>query len=785
MTSTAGNPWPETNSGHFVFIADCTSQQEATLLREYIENNPPGDSSYDVVFRCFRKNKKRRLYKGDLKPIVEKNPDSFFIPLRLNWIPKAKEKGSDITLLDMLSGNTTHPNSFHQMVSGVLGKLENRVVQGRGATLGQLNADYDKYRQRGYEYKNLESFIERSALLALEKAERDISGARYRIPRMLDREVLNRPAMQDALRDISDKTGRSVDRLSRYAKACLKEMAATPTPVGNDMAAALGRFMYTRGFDADIDFAEGDIERIQQLLKEKPVAFLFTHKSHIDGFLLIWLFHQYNLPPAHVFGGINMSLPGLGTLLRNSGAIFIRRSFGNDDVYKAVFKNYIDYLGEKRFPVMWALEGTRSRTGKLMPPRYGLINYVASAYARDDAQDLVMMPISICYDQVPEIADYDALQAGGTKRPESASWFMEYLSGLKHPHGKIHVRFGEGVPLSRHIDKTNPVVDSRAIQKMAFDLAVDVNRATPITLNGLICYVMLENGHRAINYKELSEGICSLWQLAKDLNFVLSTEAQNIDEASVRRNLTQLGDTGVIKIFNDGIESVYMIPHGSGRMAAYYRNGILHFLTTSAIAELALMAVGSEGDAALEEFRNEALRIRDILKYEFFFEGSEEFLKSLENEMEQRFPSWQDKVRKGQASARSILTKIRPVIGHGTLRPFIEAYLLLARALRMENTLAIADKRALIDRALTLGKQRVLQQRIHCEESVSANYFENAIKIAENNNLLEVSEDILIRRQQWLDELRQITANIRYLASLSEAKRISERNKLESVMAYT
>ena len=296
---------------------------------------------------------------------------------------------------------------------------------------------------------------------------------------------------------------------------------------------------------------------------------------------------------------------------------------------------------------------------------------------------------------------------------------------------------------------------------------------------------MLENGHRAINYKELSEGICSLWQLAKDLNFVLSTEAQNIDEASVRRNLTQLGDTGVIKIFNDGIESVYMIPHGSGRMAAYYRNGILHFLTTSAIAELALMAVGSEGDAALEEFRNEALRIRDILKYEFFFEGSEEFLKSLENEMEQRFPNWQDKVRKGQASARSILTKIRPVIGHGTLRPFIEAYLLLARALRMENTLAIADKRALIDRALTLGKQRVLQQRIHCEESVSANYFENAIKIAENNNLLEVSEDILIRRQQWLDELRQITANIRYLASLSEAKRISERNKLESVMAYT
>lgn len=784
MTSTPGIVWPATDSAHVVLIADCTSHRETKLLREYVEGNPPPNGSYSMVFRSFRKDK-RGLTKGDLKAILELNPDSYLIPLRLHWIPKATKEGSSVTLVDMMMGNTPNPNSLQQAVSGILGRQENRVVQGKGASLAQLKCDYEKYRSRGYDYKNLEAFIERSALLALEKAERDISGSRYRIPRMLDKEVLNRPAMQEALKKISDTSGRSIDHLVRYAKACLKEMAATPTPVGNDLAAALGRFMYTRGFDPDIDFADGDIERIRQLLKEKPVAFLFTHKSHIDGFLLIWLFHQYNLPPAHVFGGINMSLPGLGTLLRSSGAIFIRRSFGDDDVYKAVFKNYIDYLGEKRFPVMWALEGTRSRTGKLMPPRYGLINYVASAYARDDAQDLVLMPISICYDQVPEVADYDHLQAGGAKRPESASWFMEYLSGLKHPHGKIHVRFGEGVPLSRHLDKSAPKVDPRVVQKLAFDLAVDVNRATPITLNGLICYVLLENGHRAVNYKELAEGIQGLWSIANDLGFLLSSEAKQIDEASIRRNLAQLGETGVIKIINDGIESVYMIPHDSGRMAAYYRNGILHFFTTSAIAELALMAVRSEGQAGLDEFREEALRIRDILKYEFFFEGSEAFLESMEKEMDQRFPSWQKAVKKGQAEARAILTEIRPVIGHGTLRPFIEAYLLMARSLRMENTVATADKRALIDRALTLGKQRVLQQRIHCEESVSSNYFENAIKIAENLNLLEISADIQERRQQWLDELRQITANIRYLASLSEAKRISERNKLESVMAYT
>lgn len=785
MTILTENPWPTGAYEHVIFIADCTSQAEMKLLQNHVDEWAKEEKNYSVIFRCFRGKGRRRPYRGNLAELLEAYPQSYLVPLRLNWVPKADNPNRGLTLLDMVAGNTANPNRIHQLLSGLRGKLGNRVVVGKGATLDELQAAFESYLRRGYELKSLEKFIERSALLALEKAERDISGSRYRVPRMLNTEVLNRPSMQKALAEIGEKTGRSADSLKRYARVCLKEMAATPTPVGNDLAAALGRFMYTRGFDPDIDFADGDIDRVRQLIKEKPVAFLFTHKSHIDGFLLIWLFHKYNLPPAHIFGGINMSLPGLGTLLRNSGAIFIRRSFQNDDVYKVVFKNYIDYLGEKRFPLMWALEGTRSRTGKLMPPRYGLINYVASAYARDGAPDLVLMPISICYDQVPEIADYDALQAGGTKRPESASWFMEYLSGLKLPHGKIHVRFGQGVPLSRHLDKSVPTVDTRTIQKIAFDLAVDVNRVTPITLNGMICYVLLENGHRAINYKELQEGILGLWRTAKALDFPLSREAEEIDEVEVRRNLAQLGGTGVIRVINDGIESIYMIPHDSGRMAAYYRNGILHFFTTSAIAELALLGVRSEGETAIQEFHDEALRIRDILKYEFFFEGSEEFLASLEKQMELRAPGWRGRVVQGREPARRLQSEIVPVLGHGTLRPFIEAYLLMARSLRMESTVSKAEPKALIQRALTLGKQRVLQQRIHCEESVSAIYFENALKIAESLDLLEISDDIEERRQRWLDELRELTANIRYLSSVGEAKRIAERNRLESTMAYT
>ncbi len=784
MSQINKNPWPTDTDLPVIFIADCSSKREMKLLKQFIDAHRPANRIYDIVYRPLRTASRRRLSKGDLMAAIERFDNCYLSPIRLNWIPR-KQKDEGVTFRDLVAGHTANPNALQQLVSSVAGGLDTGVIVGPGATADELRENFERKKSKGFEYPDLAAFIERSALLALEKAHRDLSGARYRVPRLIDNEVIQRPAMREALEHIAESCGKNLESLEKYARKCLHEMAATPSPIGNDIAAALGRFMFERGFDPDIDIDENDIARIQQLLKEKPVAFLFTHKSHIDGFLLIWLFHQYNLTPAHIFGGINMSLPGLGQLLRSSGAIFIRRSFGDDEVYKAVFRNYIDYLGDKRFPVMWAMEGTRSRTGKLMPPRYGLINYVASAYARDDAQDLVMMPISICYDQVPEIADYDALQAGGSKRPESASWFMEYISGLKNPHGKIHVRFGEGVPISRYIDQSNPRVDKRAVQKLAFDLAVDVNRATPVTINGLLCYVLLENGHRAINFKELSGGVYALWRLAKLLDVHLSDEAREITEDCLRKRLTQLGGTGVIKIINDGIETVYMIPHDSGRMAAYYRNGMLHFFTTSAIAELALLAVRSEGKAALEEFHAEALRIRDLLKHEFFFEGSENFLVTLEQEMDLRMPGWQQVITRGSEAARGLLTELDTLIGHGTLRAFIEAYLVVARSLRMDTGVQDVQTKTLIDRALTLGKQRVLQQRIHCEESVSSVYFENAVKIADSLKLLQASESAPELRQQWLDELRALTANIRFLASISESRRLAERTQLEDTMAYS
>jgi len=774
MTSKAGNPWPDDAAGDVVFLLDCRGATEKKILLRGIDEHRPKDARIEVIDAGLSR---RDAMRGQ----IDGRDTRYFVPLRVSWQSPRTRATSRVSLRDMIVRDTGRPGALRQRLIEQRVPKPYEIVVGQGATLGELKRRL--LQQPGVERiegDNLAGFVSKSALLALDRSERRLRGRRYKIPRMITEEVLGRPRLIAALKEIARDSGRSLDDVNREARSYLAEMAAAHTTFGMDLAAALGRYMYTRAFDPQIDLPANDLERVRRLMDEKPVAFGFTHKSHVDGFMLVTMFHDLDLTPLHFFGGINMNFLGLGTLMKKSGAIFIRRSFQDNAVYKAVFRCYIDYLGEKRFPLLWAMEGTRSRTGKLMPLRYGMINYVVSAYVRDKSPDLVLMPIAVSYDQVPEVGDYDALQAGARKRPESASWFVQYIRRLKKPHGKIHVRFGHGVKLSDFVDIRDPDagVSQRDVQKIAFALAVDVNSVTPITVNSLITYVLLAHGHQALTMDELVGELAPLREWIRLSALPTTTDVARWDETIVDRSLQLLGAHGVVEIDRTGLEPVYAIAASAARKAAYYRNGMIHYPVRSAIAELSLLAVTATGEEALTQFHREALHLRDLLKFEFFFEGREEFIRSLEMELDLRSPDWRTMAARGRAAARELVSSLPVILGHGTLRAFLEAYLLVAEALSLLPHTTAVDSKMLLARSHALGRQRLLQHRIHCEESVSSSYFENAIKIAESRDLLEPAEQVQSGRQQLLQELTAAVSRTNFLASLAESRRYAARPHL-------
>ncbi len=771
------NPWPDENQ--VLFLIDFDTGVERTLLEKLIALHKPADASHRIVRVNLRQESPSDR---QMKFLVEglADPATYVVPLRITWFPTKSHEQRKILVRDLITGNTHNPGRMRQSLIHRREPPPYRTIVAEGASVDNLEQRFAAQGTMPNDRNSFAIFVLKSAFLALERAERLVKGSRYKIPKMFPAEVIGeRSRVQSVLQQLSEETGTPIEELREQARKCLEEMRADHTGLAVDRMASFGRYLYTRGFDPEIDLIPEDLERVKRLVSEKPVAFVFTHKSHIDGFMLVTLFYDNDLPPVHAFGGINMKMRGLGTFFKKAGCIFLRRTFQDDPIYKAVFKSYIDYLGRNRFPLMWALEGTRSRIGKLMPPRYGLLNYVLSAYSHADAtDDVLFMPISAIYDQIPEIGDYDAIQSGATKRPESTSWFMEYISGLKAPHGKIYVRFGEGVSLSDLVDlnELKDDVDDRLVQKLAFRLSVDANNVTPVTPIAVLTFVLLTHGHRALTRSELQDEVWPVLKLVHKMRLPRTSDLAAPEGEVFERALELLEKRNVISAFRDGVEPVYAIADNAGRTAAYYRNGMIHFLVNGAIADVALLFVDDdETRSSYEQFEDAALRIRDLLKFEFFFEETDEFLRTLDESLEHRAPGWRDDLASGADRRNELLGRLDPITGHGVLRPFFEAYLMVASILLRSSEDESDGASKIVQDALRLGRQRLHQQRMHCEESLSTNYFDNAVKVAANRGLLELNETTADGRRAFRDELVDLGNKAKRLASIADSRSLEQR----------
>ena len=205
--------------------------------------------------------------------------------------------------------------------------------------------------------------------------------------------------------------------MRRDAARYLREIAATHSPYVIDLVAHLIHLLYTRGYGEALHYDRAQLERH---LRARPAlsAGLPAHRTSRTSTTSCCStsLHENGHPPNHTAGGINMNFFPVGPLVRRSGVFFIRRTFKDNPVYKFVLQQYIDYLIEKRFSLEWYIEGGRSRSGKLLPPRFGMLAYVVDAYRRGKSEDVYLIPVSIAYDQIQDVGDYVAEQRGAAKQ---------------------------------------------------------------------------------------------------------------------------------------------------------------------------------------------------------------------------------------------------------------------------------------------------------------------------------------------------------------------------------
>jgi glycerol-3-phosphate O-acyltransferase len=775
--------WPGAERRPIVFLLDAASELERRVLLQWIDEHRPSGITPEgieaIPIPATRGRGRRRRLDPKLEARLAVGDDPLLAPLRVAWQPPEVDGVHRTRLRDLLStGDPRDPGRVRQWWVRRRHPDRCRIVAGEPAPLSQLRERWQRAcGTDAAQTTGLADFVALQATLALERAERRLRGTRYKVPRFVRENIEARPSFRGGVARLARELGKPETKVAKDASKYLREIAATHSPYVIDLTAHLIHLLYTRGYGEALHYDQQQLEEIYALAQRHPVVFLPSHKSNLDHLVLQYALHENGHPPNHTAGGINMNFLPVGPLVRRSGVFFIRRSFKDNAVYKFVLRQYIDYLIEKRFSLEWYIEGGRSRSGKLLPPMFGMLHYVVDAYQRGKSDDVYLIPVAIAYDQIQDVGSYVAEQRGGAKSHESFGWFLGVVRQLRRRYGDIHIRFGEPVSLQGALGPPEPGAEpnddeqSLALQKLAFEVSVRINRVTPITPTSLVAMSLLGGGGRAFTVAEILRGMTNLLSYVRRRQLPTTGELGLDDAAGLQRALDTLVESRVVTCYAAGLDTVYQIAPEQEPTAAYYRNTIIHFFVNGAIAELALLEAAEREGEPRTRFWDAAMGLRDLLKFEFFFAEKDEFRSEVDGELRLHDPQWEHALSGGRAAIEQMLRRIRPFSAHRVLRPFLESYRVVADALARRDPAAAFDEPAFVASCLALAQQYQLQRRVHSGESVSKVLFATAIRLARNRRLVDPGPDVAERRQRFAEEIRDALRRVDAISALAQARR--------------
>ena len=587
------------------------------------------------------------------------------------------------------------------------------------------------------------------------------------------RQILHSERFRKGLTSLSDELHRPPDRVERLAARAFGEMIARHDPAATSAYRGLGAVL-SRRYRIDVD--HDSLVRLRELDREHAIVWLPSHRSYLDMFYLEQVAQEAGIAPAYVLGGDNLDFWPLGPILRRAGVLYIRRDTHDDPIYRFALRSYLGHLVEQAQNLSWSIEGGRSRTGKLRPPRYGALRYVVDAVQDSEDLDVMMVPVSVVYEQLAEVAAMTAEAKGGRKKPEGVGWLLRFARTQPGRMSTVRIDFGEPVGMRERIREIarDPRSEGQEVERFALELCHRINRITPAIPTAIVTFALL-GAERALTLDETLEAMAPIIAYLRDHPTTPNTLGAQLEDAGwVGTTLDQLAESGVLERFTGGDQTVWYIAPEQHLVAAFYRNTLIHLLVTRAIAELAMFMAREHSTGDLREsIWNHAMSLRQLLKFEFFFSTRAEFGEELLAEVALIDPAWEGRQVREPVVTREQLElwfeRSRPHLAHLILRPFFDSYRVVADELVRWPHDREVDEELLLERSLGFGQQQVLQKKLHSPESVTLELFRNALKLADHRGVYSgTGRDVHQRRKAFAAHLRQIVEDLETLSRMQK-----------------
>jgi glycerol-3-phosphate O-acyltransferase len=409
-------------------------------------------------------------------------------------------------------------------------------------------------------------------------------------------EVLRTQAVRDAVRgEMQAKKLKRRDAL-KVARNYAFEIAANYShPFIVFMSGLLGR-LWNRLYDG-VELA--NFASLRSVDEGSEIVYVPCHRSHMDYLLLSYVVYHKGYAVPHIAAGINLNMPVIGSLLRRGGAFFLRRSFGGNATYSAVFTRYLGAMMARGHSLEYLIEGGRSRTGRLLQPKTGMLSMTVRSYVRNPARPVVFVPVYFGYERLVEGRTYIGELSGRPKEQESVLGMLKTLPELRSRFGKVYVSFGEPLPLAdvlrEHVpsfDPQLPIAEEKPawLAPLCKDLAqrimTRINAAACVTPVNLIGMVLLATPRQSMGEGDLARQLELYASLLRQAPYSPRVWVTPLDGQAMIRHCEALR---MLQRHPHPLGDVIGMTEYNALLSSYYRNNVLHLLLLPSLLACAFL----------------------------------------------------------------------------------------------------------------------------------------------------------------------------------------------------
>ena len=699
------------------------------------------------------KQPKKDLVEVLVESQAQRQQPIFLVPQILVWErqPDRANRG----LLDVLVGDGDSPGFFRKAMHFVLFHRLAVVRVGEPVNLKEFMGQ-----QEGQSPVRIAKKLRWLLLGYLYRERKVVKGPDVRPRRWIFDRILAEPAVKETIERQAALEGRNTASIEKRARKILDRTAADFRWSWVTAFKSLLDLVTARIYNG-VEFDAEDAERIRQAKRRGTVVFIPSHRSHFDYLLLSWLLYNQGMIPPHIAAGNNLSFFPLGSLFRRSGAFFIRRSFADDRLYTTLLTHYVRALTAEGYSQEFFIEGGRSRTGKMLRPKIGLLWTYVDAMVDRIVQDIQIVPVYIAYERIVE--DYSSELSGGTKKKESAGELVKTAGVLRRRFGRVYVKVNEPISVKESLGllkkpwrEMEEAERKTYLNRFAKHITAEIQDVTVVTPATVASIVLLSHDRRGMTREEFHHRarFFRRWMEERGARF---SDAWQFPDDALDESVEMFADDGLVEVLAESPghavspADILAVPEdAAARMRMdYYKNNILFHFVPAALLCTALL-LGDKAEAPLKLVKRRVAFLLDLFGEEFFFHpdlpievligeagrglqmhGVLQVLSDRAEAIEESIPGrgpWLDEIVEDEPEAvLRIGHRNRALLYLATVRNFFEAYWVVLKGSRVLRRGPMPEKE-LVESLLKEGRSMYLTEDVTMPEAISKVNITNAVR---------------------------------------------------------